>query len=1416
MRIPASFLILATATFATARLAKRAPLKPSVDPFYVAPAGWEDASPGAVLRSRQITPAFLNVIPLPLTSWQLLYRTTDGDENPAATVTTIYVLLGALVGITQSNKAFKESFESVATPKMMAVVKTTGDQCLVSPSATLVDFLTAEYLTTGLATLDLPVWKATLENLKLGASPSLVPKIPLHIVHAKGDELIPWAVAAAMVSSYCAEDDTSLEFITNDTLGVEHIVMDLISAPGAIQFLTDRLDGVPFAKGYAPTATTLSPSLATDSEDSLKLATADCAIALLSHAATAARLESLLPLPSTSTAPPPSTPSFGSRDTKVLGMLAGVVGRWGIASRVLTGVLPASVKDRKDGAPPAAQGRFAEVVEDEPDTAGLEEVVRNTLEVVLLEKGVHRDSPAGQLAAIVLPQLLLPLVGALVQLAHGPHESDTATTWAKTSLARLLRMNTPIVVLSTLLALTSAAYPTHAWLRPNLANLLSAQLLRPGGVRSLLILVAGNEDEVGLAKLEMLARLLGASPTGMDSEAYSAAVTAQLLAVLSTSANAAIVPLSKSTLPPPMAPPAAVTRAAAFVYSTLVSQSPALVLPLHALLLPTLSPPQPSTSLSPKIISSSSLLLSLSLISTLLLYSPPIPTLLPTLLSPLLPLLLSLSSFLSPPSEDNPAPPISIFAPPTDPRADERLRDETDALLETWGKALPVDEALQGVLRAVEAIEKSEEWGPRTLSEDEEGQEEEYAWGRDDNDGQVVLTRHSRQSDDAMNVRLEPEGVVRILGSIGRKELSAKAFLRWLDEVQVLRAQDGLEAAKRSVLRLQLVLKMVEEMGAELLEDPTQIIAFVAHALDASGPADEDEGPKVPKEPKLSSGLGLDDLKIVEEGEEAEDEEEGVVPGLGPDEMAVTALTLLLAVLEANEDLNMTSTPLLSLIFARLPALAALDSTLIPPLAREARLVLSVRLASTLPPTSSTPSTDPLHASRQTYQEALKLLSDPLLPVRAQGLAHLRSLVATRDALLSTDPALIPAVLDIFVQAVEDDDSFLYLNAIQGLSGLVDAYGRKVVLRLVEVYVGGRSKVAGVGKGETARREMDKRLRMGEALVQVVQRAAEAVALFADDLLPALLAVLRQSDLPTPLRSSALTILATTVESAPTAMVQYADTLADACLTLLSLESRPLQPRRAASPPPLPTDPNSDSESNSEEEEPAPPQLDRNGKPKRPEETPDPHSSSAKSQPSLRRAAVLFLGLLFRTAAELAVMRSPRTTLQSSRKLAMGHTHTASTDELETQGYYAAILTPAFGVSDLYSGDIGTATSVATEYNSLATFLFVWNGVFTIIFIASLRTNFCLAIVFFGVMMGVWCLAGMYVQLAAVAGATGAGSATMAVALSKAGGAFLFLSACSGFYLVCVQLFESVDFPFTLPVGDLSRFWPKKKTEYAL
>lgn len=71
-----------------------APIPPSDDSFYIPPKGFESAKPGDILNSRPVPGglALLSLIPLQLQgSYQLLYRTSDAQGNPTATVTTVLV-----------------------------------------------------------------------------------------------------------------------------------------------------------------------------------------------------------------------------------------------------------------------------------------------------------------------------------------------------------------------------------------------------------------------------------------------------------------------------------------------------------------------------------------------------------------------------------------------------------------------------------------------------------------------------------------------------------------------------------------------------------------------------------------------------------------------------------------------------------------------------------------------------------------------------------------------------------------------------------------------------------------------------------------------------------------------------------------------------------------------------------------------------------------------------------------------------------------------------------------------------------------------------------------------------------------------------------------------------------------------------
>ncbi len=68
---------------------------PPADTFYDPPAELASLSPGTIIRSRQVEVNALQLIPINVDAWQLLYRTTDASGAPEAAVTTIMVPRGA-------------------------------------------------------------------------------------------------------------------------------------------------------------------------------------------------------------------------------------------------------------------------------------------------------------------------------------------------------------------------------------------------------------------------------------------------------------------------------------------------------------------------------------------------------------------------------------------------------------------------------------------------------------------------------------------------------------------------------------------------------------------------------------------------------------------------------------------------------------------------------------------------------------------------------------------------------------------------------------------------------------------------------------------------------------------------------------------------------------------------------------------------------------------------------------------------------------------------------------------------------------------------------------------------------------------------------------------------------------------------
>ncbi|KAG9752678.1 hypothetical protein KCU82_g1369, partial [Aureobasidium melanogenum] len=67
-----------------------AAILPEYDPFYDAPAGYQDQAPGSILRTRKVITSYLGLIPDNVQAWQLLYRTTAINGTAIASATTVF------------------------------------------------------------------------------------------------------------------------------------------------------------------------------------------------------------------------------------------------------------------------------------------------------------------------------------------------------------------------------------------------------------------------------------------------------------------------------------------------------------------------------------------------------------------------------------------------------------------------------------------------------------------------------------------------------------------------------------------------------------------------------------------------------------------------------------------------------------------------------------------------------------------------------------------------------------------------------------------------------------------------------------------------------------------------------------------------------------------------------------------------------------------------------------------------------------------------------------------------------------------------------------------------------------------------------------------------------------------------------
>ncbi|KAI0397951.1 hypothetical protein F5Y17DRAFT_412857 [Xylariaceae sp. FL0594] len=130
---------------------------------------------------------------------------------------------------------------------------------------------------------------------------------------------------------------------------------------------------------------------------------------------------------------------------------------------------------------------------------------------------------------------------------------------------------------------------------------------------------------------------------------------------------------------------------------------------------------------------------------------------------------------------------------------------------------------------------------------------------------------------------------------------------------------------------------------------------------------------------------------------------------------------------------------------------------------------------------------------------------------------------------------------------------------------------------------------------------------------------------------------------------------------------------------------------------------------------------------------------------------------------------------------------------------------PTLNLSLPYATSSDPTGAGSAAYNTdIALYLIVWGFALFTFFLFTLKINAVFAGIFGLAAAAVWVLAGAYFKVAA-------GDFTAAKRLQVTGGALLFVVAALGWYTVLAIMAAEMRLPVLnkLPVGDLSRFWPR-------
>ncbi|KAI8878263.1 hypothetical protein K501DRAFT_258909 [Backusella circina FSU 941] len=646
----------------------------------------------------------------------------------------------------------------------------------------------------------------------------------------------------------------------------------------------------------------------------------------------------------------------------------------------------------------------------------------------------------------------------------------------------------------------SSLHPAPNWLRSICGRFLSRILLKPNGVSVVLEVTIGSVEQLQLVQLENISKLILSVPQQMTSvESYYAIIAPQLLVLLSKAENGGV---SAST-----------SQAVTFIIGRMITKHPGLaktyvVDPIIQPLLTYWTQDKYDDSASDgddggmdKIgLSESELMALLHTLHRVMVGGEPSPVVTQTFLSSLIPCLYHLYEFTL--------------------KSKSGLRETIFDLLTTYFRIATTADAIRELKRIL--LDKTDLSGARVGY---------FAPGP--SGGVVLRLRKSPKLLAGNELPINATVLVQFLQSIDSSDLCGDFFVFLLNEYSSL-ASTASADPKIVLLVLHLIMGMLDSLGPTILGKPTQIISFAANIVN-------DHVDRMSQQKDLDTNIS----------NIAQQEEEDDFSIQDDFESLILAINLLRAVMHENDDLNEKAIQLLTAAVEPLKILEKHPFELIQESVHEVLLAITTYLsAQRMSSSSKHGKGNSLEESKEKYRTAMKSLQDDLMPIRAHGIGMLKEMVLAKDPLVSSGEGL-DQVLDIFIRLVQDEDSYIYLNAVKGLSALTDVHGNEIIKKLGEIYSDENEK-------------LDNRLRIGEALLQTIQRCGEALGKYVHTLVKPLETVLARRQVDSHLRVSALSILSMACQTCPVALSGQMSELIDWVLNILEIEKKSPEVRRAA------------------------------------------------------------------------------------------------------------------------------------------------------------------------------------------------------------------------------------------------------------